>query len=463
MRKAASVGFLIMVSVGGSVLLTYFARHSVGSGGLSVADAIALALLAMAFGWVVGVALGYGTLAAYPLVRLITRCLAPVLSRWEKFRIKRRHQKLAATWEVTAIGPPVQLEWDAGNELMLVIGSAALAFLGVIAYYAAWEGRLLILAMVVAGGWLSIFAFGTLRPVYCRWPRSQTHGWFDVWFEQLPRRLQIIIVNCVVVSGILLLVGGTLEDSAMVAAGFRKHDVSIYVGKDAFAKFNDTAQRLGLTVNACEPITSDTDIIHHVDILWHQIGTNGLLRYPSQPLLRAQDASLPRAQFRIEVRNDQLQVVDEQATPSRCSELSTLALFDGKFNIRPQSELVLMQELAWLAHIPANHYVEVVVHGAPATASPSEVSRKTILQAAALRTWLANRLQIDSKRIVGTGLGDQFPKQACTAVPPLVRQRCINSSRRVEIRVRPEAERPDQGASDMAPNDGVPTNPGALG
>jgi hypothetical protein len=431
------LAFIASFSFGALLLFLYFSRNHFNSGGISAGDTVSFALLTFGFIGLLVIILLYTTLAGYPIARLFY-LLLKTIRKTKKFRRLLNVQNLKdQPFKEDDIGLPVRFEWKPGYRLILILGAATLAIYIFLIYEAPPEGRAFLFAMLVAGVWLSLFAFGKSVPIYSPWPRRVDASVVDSWINRLSQPMRQFVVSLFVIFAIVALVIGVMQDASMVAAGFRKHNVAVRVSKEDLSNFIERATRFGLVVNPCEQITPSTNVINRVDVIWHKLGTVGLLRFPTQPLFISDTERKSIKQFRMEVNNSALAVLDEEVTLGRCEEFLSDGLFDpSNRELTVQGKMELERHLPWIANIAKDRKVRISAHNLQKPVPGKALqTTETWAQAVSVKKFLEQKFGLDSSQIEIIGLEGVENKQPCEQVSVQIRQKCEKTNRRFEVRV----------------------------
>ena len=133
-----------------------------------------------------------------------------------------------------------------------------------------------------------------------------------------------------------------------------------------------------VAINPCRQLDA-TPVLHGVDVLWHKLGTYGLVRFPSMPVTA--DVFFVR-QVTNEVTNSELKVSRVQASNKRCSEFLTQLTFDSsKEKMTDVGANMLDKHLQWIHAISSDSNIRLITHsGKSADKNENELSMRQTLR-----------------------------------------------------------------------------------
>lgn len=429
------LAFIISFTVGGILLLIYFVRQNFNSGGLSVADTLSFSLISLSFiGFVITILL-FGTVAAFPVAKIIFFIggkLRNLYHHWGK------KNDTTLNWRIeNSVQGPVHFEWKRGEFVMLFCGLLLFLVFVFSAYFGPlWMTKIMAPALA-AGILLSSFMFGTYTQVYSRWEQDKRPlSFVDKWERGLTKSKRQWLIACLISSSLVGLQFGLFQDLSLATIGIRKLDVAIQVNKDDFIRISRRATELGIVINKCESIDIDFPYIRDVDILWHKFGTQASIRLPSQPLEKEDVSGKPIGQLKTEINNASFNVVTFEGSKNKCEEFLSDNLFDssGK-KISERGVILLKHELEWLNFLIKDLRVKIATHTTYPFAKES-IENKLLasLQANLVKEFIIKEFKIEANRLSIDGLENLDPKQDCENIIGLTAKKiCEKANRRTVV------------------------------
>jgi outer membrane protein OmpA-like peptidoglycan-associated protein len=189
----------------------------------------------------------------------------------------------------------------------------------------------------------------------------------------------------------------------------------------------------GTTVNPCQAFLDDDFVVQGVDVLWHRLGTNGLIRFPSRPLGQQDNAS--RFNFQFEPLNANFTILKTSRPAISCAELGIDSLFGaGSATLRPAAELILRRDLDWIKSLKVGELVRIGLHGGDSmVGADGATSGLTIRRAQALHTFLAASYDLPDPVIIIADHGTSEPKLVCPKGDGPAEALCKKINRRIEV------------------------------
>jgi outer membrane protein OmpA-like peptidoglycan-associated protein len=425
----SAVIFLVSVSIGAIIIFHYFFHLDFNAGGISAADTISMALTSFGFLAMTVLLLMTMTVAAYPISREGGKLLGWCIRSYRKF-----HTAQKKPWEgfsADDIGTPYRLEWRGSHYVERVMGFVLLAWMIYLMYDGPIGVMKVLFPLLGAGTFLTFFVFGKKIHVYCPLRTGQPDRGVDKWLNSLSRTKRDSVIVAVVT---LVLVGFSadgVEGLSLSAVGFRKHDVSVRLAKEDFHQLVSLASRSGIAINPCEAVDPNAYVVHGVDVLWHRLGTNALLRIPAQDIGAAQEF---RSSIRLEPANSSLNILESRHPNSKCAEFFVDTLFtkdSAKF--RYVGTQILLRDTAWLKAHPESK-VSVVVYESTAQRSETlTVDTLALARAKAIRRYLMETYGMKMEDISVLDAGSRDLKYTCSEKDDFRGKWCENANRRIEI------------------------------
>lgn len=417
--------FVITFMLGATLMAFYFLRHKFTPGGLSASDTVSFALLSFGYFAVLGIGLGVGTLAGFPVARFGHYLLAKAFAQLAK-TLGRRPLPLSPFARGIVQGAPRRLEWRPRQVGMLVLGTLVLIVYVLAMLELPIAVTFFLFNVLLTGVLISTVVFGDWvdRDFPAR-TTSSTHP-IDAWMNAQPARRRNLMTAGIVALVISFFNIAYWQDASLLAIGFREQDVSVRLAREDFDAVAERATRIGIVLNPCESITPTTTALHHADILWQNLGTRTLLRFPSHPI-----GSDPPSgqQILLKLHSPPAGVATGDGLPT-CREFASDALFarSGQ-RIQPEMAARVVKELRVLAHLAPDWRVKVVAHSSDS--APNEML--SLKQAEAVKSLLQANFRIDPSRIEVRGEGALMPKLDCSARMASAKPICDRMNRRVEI------------------------------
>jgi len=419
-------------ALGGLLIFLYFFRHDFNAGGIAASDTVAMALCSFGFFALTSFLLLATSFAAHPIVRVIYW----LLNRYKVYR-QRRHVRPGVAIDTVAmsreIGMPIRFEWKAKDRVAIGFGSLLLLFLLISMYLGPPVLFRLFFPLLGAGGFLSLFWFGRTRHVYCLWPATETLNGFDGWMRSLSNGWRNTVVCCVVVLSILPFGFSELQDLSFMTIGFRIQNVNVRLDKADFQQIMDKATRAGIAINPCETIEADTSVLNHVDVLWHRLGTQGLLSFPTLPVGEVRPQY--QAVIRMQPLNTDINVLEALGPALLCEEFLSDMLFkaDG-FTLRESAGPRLERSLGWLNKDAQGVRLRIAVHGVHPTAIVEKREESLgYKQGRAVSSYLSRAYNLPLESILVENFETRTPKRNCDAQAGQSNKLCERMNRRIEI------------------------------
>lgn len=253
---------------------------------------------------------------------------------------------------------------------------------------------------------------------------------------RLSHTWRSVVVSIAVISSLLIIGGfreGGLQDMSLMMIGYREHDVSVRLTKEDFRTLVNRAVRAGTTVNPCQAFLDDDFVVQGVDVLWHRLGTNGLLRFPSRPLGQQDNSS--GFNFQFEPLNANFTIVKTSRPAISCTELGIDSLFgSGSATLRPAAEVVLRRDLDWIKSLKVGELVRIGLHGGDSlVGADGATTGLTTRRAQALHTFLAASYDLPDPGIMILDHGASEPKLVCPEDDGPAGALCKKINRRIEV------------------------------
>ncbi|WP_167759691.1 hypothetical protein [Massilia horti] len=425
--KAFAVVNVIAVVAGGALMFLYQLRYNFNAGAFSAGDTLGFVWFILGFLITLFIGLGFGTLAGFPLMRLLHKVAVAGLAIFKRIR---RQVGVGQADRWLEDGAPNRLQWEKKQKTMLVAGTVTLLWFGLFIFKMNAQFRIFLIAILAAGMWLSIFVFGELIKNHDRnddrGPPAKSAHPLGVWFGGLPSKTRNRIVATVVALASQFVFFGYWQDASALAAGFRKQDVSVRLTREDFDSALYQATGKGIVVNSCEQIIPNLTVLHHADILWQNLGSKSLLRFPTVPLGGEESGTV-----RLELNNSSHNVFGSSSRMPCAEFLSDLLFKEEGSELRTSALPQLASQLSWLQELPSGWFIKVVAHS-NADGGEGRKPVETLQQAQALKSHLAKTFGLAPDRVLAVGAEAKFPKQDCTNSGSQ-RDLCLKIGRRVEV------------------------------
>jgi hypothetical protein len=407
----------------------YLVRHHFNPGGISGADSLAMMLWSLGFLLVLTLGLGCSTLAGLALGRFIG--FAHAIYRHGLLWFKRHdHFPKTAFWWSLMHGSPNRLEWHSRQGGLVLTGWVMLALFCAGAAVAPLDLRMFLVTILVPGIFISMNVFGKMVESFSPFPRRLNQSALDIRMSRLSVRKRSIIITAVIIALTTVLCLGTWLDASAVIIGFREQDVNVRLSKDDFEEVLAEATRSGLAINPCEQLTPGVTTLQHADILWQNLGTRSLMRFPSQPL-GVESAGI---EVRFKTKSTAIENVVSAVQPHRCGEILSDLVFADNQRVRSNAGARILQQLPWLNKLSASSRLRIVVYGGKAP-STTGTSTETMRQAAVVKQIVASLTMVPTVAIEAVSGDPVALKQPCEKRSGGQRVLCETSNRRIEIHV----------------------------
>lgn len=423
---ALAIAYALAFSLGAVLIFFYFFHYDFNPGGISASDTVLMSLASFALLLVASMFLLVGACAVYPVCAFYTYLCERVLA-YRVSRVPRLDDGGIDTAKLGKMLPHgVQINWQPRrNRWTLIIGSLFWLAAPVVWYVGPRGPGVLsaAFALLAAGLWPCLWLFGDMRRIYSVLPReAEPAGAFF--------RLPIWAIQCLLGSAVIvitLLLGfRQLMDISLMTVGFRKQNVDVQLAKADFQRLVDRATRSGVAVNPCETLKEDAFVLNHVDVVWHKLGTKGLLEFPTQDLWAGLGAK--RDAFRIEPLNTDINVVESPAAQFACAEFLTDAVFaSGSADAIASAGTRMARDIIWLEQPLAGRMVRVTVHGAESDGTLNHQ------RALAVQDFLVRRYHLKPATITTVDARDSEPKLSCDRQEGTALRLCQRMNRRIEI------------------------------
>jgi hypothetical protein len=412
----------------------YLVRHQFNPGGISGSDTLAMILWSLGFLLLLAIGLGIATLAGFSLARIIdvTYSVTQRSLLWFK---RDDHFPMSGFWWSLRFGTPNRLEWRRNQQAMMFFGCITLATFCWLIAVVPFELGMFFVTILTPGIFIGMIVFGKMVESYSPLPRRADQSAIDIRMSRLSieRRGLVVVAVLVVLTTFLCL--GTWLDASAVLIGFREQNVNIRLPKEDFEEILEQATRSGFAVNPCEQLTPGATTLQHADILWQNMGTRSLIRFPSQPLWSSTGI---RNEIRFKTGNAALVNVVRAGSQGRCGEVLADVLFRGSGKrLRSSAPAYILEQLPWLAGLPAGSKIRIVAHGSKGvTASATnDGTADTQQQALAVKRIVEALTKLAPANVEAEGAGWKILKQECDKRSGAQRTLCEASNRRIEIHV----------------------------
>ena len=388
---------------------------------------------ALGFLLTLAIGLSLATIAGFPLVRLIDLAWQVCRRGLLWFKRKDPFPRSGFWWELR-FGWPNRLEWRPHQKIMMFYGCVILAMFCWLIAVVPFELGTFFVTLLTAGVLISINVFGKMVESYSPVPRRTNMSAFDVRMNRLSIGKRGLVGTVIAVATIMFLCFGTWLDASAVLIGFREQNVNVRLPKEDFEEMLGHATRAGFAINPCEQLTPDASTFQHVDILWQNLGSRSLLRFPSQPLWSSTNAS---REIRFKTGNAAIANVVSARVQDRCGEMLADALFrDSDKRLRANAGARILEQLPWLGSLsPASKIQVVVFTGKNSAATDDAAVAETLQQAIAVKRLVEVLAKLPATAVEALGAGHKIAKQECDNRSGRQRMLCEAINRRIEIRL----------------------------
>lgn len=435
--KILALAFVIAFSLGAMLIFAYFMRHHFYAGGISASDTVSMALTSAAFVVLVTVLLLFASKVMYSLAWAMTQLISWTLDqvrRWKDERVRASPDGGINTSALSEnLNGPLLLEWKSTSWGWLLVSTALLA-LAIFLLAAGPIGLVNLFSPILAGGlWLSWIFNLRATQLYCEIKKTEQTNFVDKWMAKLSLRWRNAVVSLLVIVSLLFVGGFAIQDLSLMIIGFREQNVSVRFTKEDFRMLVNEAARAGESINPCEPFIDEDFVVHGVDVLWHRLGSNGLLRYPTRPIGYGEQASA--FSFQFEPPNANFTVLRTTGLRAKCSELPGDVVFKGKgATLDAAAKTALRRVLVWIADLPKEQGVRVAWHDSQPKGDDGGAEnnlREERFQA--LRSFLMDTYHLPASAILIVDSGAEEPKLPCPQEAGPTRQFCERINRRIEV------------------------------
>lgn len=419
--------------VGALLGFVYLVRHRFNPGGISGSDTLAMILWALGFLLTLAIGLSLATIAGFPLARLIGLtcqvCRRGLL--WFKRKDPFPH---SGFWWALRFGSPNRLEWRRHQGIMMFYGCAILATLCWLIAVIPFELGMFFVPMLAPGIFISMIVFGKMVESFSPVPQRTNMSAFDVRMNRLSIEKRGIVLAFIIVAATTFLCFGTWLDASAVLIGFREQDVNVRLPKEDFDEMLGHATRAGFAINPCEQLTPGASTLQHVDILWQNLGSRSLLRFPSQPLWSSTSAS---REIRFKTGNAAIANVVSARVQGRCGEMLAGALFRDSDKLpRANAGARILEQLPWLGSLSPGSKIQIVAFTGKSSAAASDAAvAETLQQATAVKRLVEVLAKLPATAVEAVGAGYKSAKQECDNRSGGQRMLCETINRRIEIRL----------------------------
>jgi outer membrane protein OmpA-like peptidoglycan-associated protein len=326
-------------------------------------------------------------------------------------------------------GAPNRLEWRRGQKAWMVLGCLTLLFFCWPIVSAPYELGMFFGTVLVTGMFISLSVFGKMVESFSPYPRRTGLSHLDIKMNRLPIGKQGLVVTGAVIAVTTFLNFGIWLDASAILIGFREQNVSVRLAKEDFDELLEQATRNGMAINPCEQITPGASVLRHVDIMWQNLGTRSLLRFPSQVL-----GSTPRSDnvIRFKTGSNSIANVVSAGRQVRCEEFLTDVLFqEDRKHLRSYAVARLVEQLRWLRNIPPGARIRVVAYGSQSGTMSGD--KEALRQALAVKSFLESEWKLPASAVEATSAGALVAKQECDKLSSAQRLLCEKTNRRVEV------------------------------
>jgi outer membrane protein OmpA-like peptidoglycan-associated protein len=432
--QSLAVVYILALSLGAMLIFLYFFRHDFNAGGISAADTVSMVLTSLSFIGLTACFLFLFMCAGYPFVRFAHWSAHRFSFYQNSLRNKKGTVGIDTVSLSKKIGMPFQLEWKKGYFFVLVVGIFLLIFIALLIYESNSGLVYMLIPLLGAGMWLSMFVFGEKKHIYCPWPKIPPTHKVDIWLSSLPGPWRDVAISVVVVTILVGIGSSGIEDFSLTAVGFRKQNVSVRLSKDDFRQFVDRAVRSGLVINPCEAIEEGAFLVNGVDVLWHKLGTQGLLRFPSQPI--GAETKSSQLSLRMEPLNANISVIEMHAKKLQCEEFLLGVLFKRESaTMLASAGARLERDLAWIRDGQKGSFIRIATHSTSLASTPLGKQDESLShrQGEAIRNFLMQTYGLQPASVLVVDVADTEPKLDCSEDATVMHNLCEKMNRRIEI------------------------------
>lgn len=410
LTKILGLGYLIALLLGAILMSFYFARYSFNPG-ISASDAVALSLFTFSFLFTVLIFMIFGGVSCYPLLYLITtarRLLSELRSR----------RDLRESIDVPLV------EWKPGYVPILVAGLIFDALMVAMLSFAPWRpvNVLLIVMFFGFGIFPCIAMFGTPRPRLRTALQPAAHP-IDRWYQAASPRKQQMFANTVIAAALIFVTFSVLQDRSMSLFGYRIENVDVRMKKEDFEFVSNRALMERRTVNSCDRIISGEYLLRGVDVLWHKVGAQALLRYPALSIGETEKDE----NIRLELPNSDFRLV-HAAPKRRCIELQYAEVVEYDTSAA-ELAVQLKEKFAALGPLPDKHRVIATIYTPAGDARPAALAAHREV----VRNVVALALGLTVDHVLVEHAAKYLPKWNCETVGAEVKEHCNEANSRIEI------------------------------
>jgi hypothetical protein len=418
--------------VGALLGFVYLVRHQFNPGGISGSDTLAMILWALGFLLTLVIGLSLATVAGFPLARLID--LVCQVCRRGLLWIKRKDLfPHSGFWWALRFGTPNQLEWHPRQGSIMFCGCVILAMFCWLIAVVPFELGMFFVTLLATGIFVSMIVFGTMVESFSPVPKRIKKSAFDVRMNRLSIGKRGIVITLSIVAATTFLCFGTWLDASAVLIGFREQNVNVRLAKEDFEDMLEQATRAGFAVNPCEQLTTGASTLKHVDILWQNLGSRSLLRFPSQPFWNSTSAS---REIRFKTGNAAIASVVSAKVHGRCGEMLAAALFrDSDKRPRANAGARILEQLPWLGSLSPGAKIQIVVFTGKSSATSDAAMAETLQQAIAVKRLVEVLAKLPATAVEAVGAGYSIAKRECDNHSGGQRMLCDAIGRRIEIRI----------------------------
>lgn len=433
--KLLGLAYVISFSLGAMLIFAYFVRQNFNAGSISASDTVSMALTW--FGFFAMSIFGFllASYVMYPVQWLVSKIIV-------KTRANVSHEPSVIVLDATSgaidtvemsnqLGSSVRTHWKGTKWFDLSVGSILLTVTALAIYVAPVGFYLLVVPFLGGGLWLSHVVNWRSERIYSRIRHGHDSNFIDRWADSLSSRSRLGAITMFVLIGMLTVNFGVIQDASLNLIGFRKQNVSVRMAPEDFKFLLQQSARAGIVVNPCEPLHKDEYVLHNADVLWHKLGAQGLLRYPSE---RIGEDNLPARSIRMEPLSANLNISKTIMSDRNCSEYATSTLFSGERSSLTASAMALLRrDLNWLKNVPAGQKIQIIWHDGDAATADEKTVQLKMRRLTALRDFLAADYQLPAAAllIVEGGMANQ--KVTCDQNPIIEQKTCDVLNRRVQI------------------------------
>ncbi|MBB2984658.1 OmpA family protein [Paraburkholderia tropica] len=450
----ASLFYKISAAIGAIVVFAYLFEIRFFPAGLTAAEVIFFVFVAMGFGLIYLVLLGFGAVSAIWLVNLIV---------WFRNSLRFRRRRGKKGWRAWCIPKKWQIRWahrvrfrstrlsrrgfhPLHSELRGVVYTAVsillCLFLVSLTLTAGASSVQRLMGGIFVGGFIALmFSNGEARSGQNR-PAKKGY-WTSAWF-----RLLLAVVLPLI---ILIMLRGAMDLVHVVfqQLGIRMMNVSVEVPVTELESVERISDALNRPLLDCHRSSKGSRLlIHHVNVLWTGVGSTTYLSLevdnPVRPGWFGPDPKpLQEAMLRLDTSS--VHVLEAMPPLNPCFDLPDDMLFGtAKYELTPEADTTLK---ALVSSIQADGRLDRIVvrgHsdsrriGGQMEREVGDNQRLSERRAEAVAAELRKLLNIPGLNITSEGAGSREPKVNCpagAATTPYEAQQCNAPNRRVEIRI----------------------------